>query len=138
MTLEERIFNYLKSHPESMKPEIIEALNLDKNPTTYALQQLKKHGLIVCDDAGNKTRWHVIEGAEYDAANQSTRTRSSPSATGDKIFSRFKKALDDLINAAVELQPYVVTEDEKKELEELREFRSRTMDAAKLLSKGKR
>ena len=91
------------------------------------LFSLKKKGLVK-DDQGE---WSVIKRINPDELRAVASSGGSSKRTpGQGAFNRFKSALEEMMNAGVEIQNFVMMENEREELSTLREWKRQIEEAA--------
>ena len=92
---------------------------------------LKTKGLVKLTDG----KWSVIKQVNPDEffvyRRGGARVKGSSKRTpGQGAFNRFKSALEEMMNAGVEIQNFVMMENEREELSTLREWKRQIEEAA--------
>ena len=91
------------------------------------LFSLRKKGLIKNDQG----RWSVLKRIDPDTLRTiASGAGSSKRTPGQAAFDRFKKALEEMMNTAIEIQNFVMMENEREELSTLREWKRQIEEAA--------
>ena len=106
---------------------IAKEVGAEKNVLSNHLYCLKKKGLVK-DDHGE---WSVIKRINPDELRAVASSGGSSKRTpGQGAFNRFKSALEEMMNAGVEIQNFVMMENEREELSTLREWKRQIEEAA--------
>ena len=115
-------------------PEIAERIGSNAKSTGNGCYVLKIKGLVKRTD---DDKWSVIKQVNPDeffvgvGRRGGARVKGSSKRTpGQSAFDRFKKALEEMMNAGVEIQNFVMTENEREELNTLREWKRQIEEAA--------
>ena len=125
------VYNWLMENPGSYHvSEIATGTGLNTNQVSSAMYNLKRKGAATREGVSVNTRWIGVPGADLGAriegASPGTRKGASPGAIA-KL--KFEKALEMFIDAAVEIKDFIVVEDQRQELEELRAFKAQVNEA---------
>ena len=106
---------------------IAKEVGAEKKHVSNYLFSLKKKGLVK-DDQGE---WSVIKRINPDEIRAVASSGGSSKRTpGQGAFNRFKQALEEMMNAGLEIQNFVMMENEREELNTLREWKRQIEDAA--------
>jgi hypothetical protein len=133
MTPKQKVFEYLKAHPGASTKDISEGTRLDMKQVGNAITHMKtnntvretgKNGILKC--------WEVTV-AELGKVRAYTRREPTDAATprASKVQRDFEKAMDALMNAWLEVRNHITSEIERRELDELREFKAGIMASVK-------
>ena len=117
------IYDWLTTHPGAYATsEIAEGCGLTSPTTSSACVNLRIKGAAILTGYGIHARWSGVPNIDIGARriSGSVEPRKSPGATA---LAKFEKALEMFIDAAIEIKDYIVVEDVKAELEELRAFK---------------
>lgn len=127
------VYEWLSKNPgaEFSSAEISDACGIAVPTAGSACVNLKRKGAAILIGAGVYARWRGVPDVDIGSRNVlvSTGPRKSPGAVA---LVKFEKALEAFIDAAVEIKDYVVVEDQKAELEELRAFKTSITQAMRV------
>lgn len=136
--MQKECFEWLQENPgEHDTQTIANSMGGDLKVIGNALGNLKRKGLIGNRkiDGTNMATWFSI-GGEYTGRGGGHHSPAvAKSKPGEKKLERFKKSVEELLDAWVGVQDHFVSEDMRTELEELRNFKQQVLQAQAGLSK---
>ena len=110
--------------------EIAKRVGTESKKAGNSCYVLKTKGLVKLTDG----KWSIVKQVDPDEffkrSYQSRAAGSSKRTPGQGAFNRFKSALEEMMNAGLEIQNFVMMENEREELSTLREWKRQIEEAA--------
>jgi hypothetical protein len=125
------IYDWITSNPGTyLVTEVADGSGLTGAQVSSAMYNLKKKGAVTKEGEAQNTRWTGVPGVDLGARVSNTPTGMRKTTShGALAKQKFERALEAFIDAAVEIKDYIVVEDLRQELDELRAFKAQVNEA---------